>query len=73
MAHTVYRLAATDIAPTRDLSPSGTLHAYTDGVGTTVCGLELGRQVRLFPDTLWEERTSGRDCPACADGAKSSG
>jgi hypothetical protein len=67
VAHPVYRLAATDIAPTRDLSPAGTLHAYTDGVGTTVCGLELGRQVRLFPDSLWEERGPGRHCPVCAD------
>jgi hypothetical protein len=73
MAHTIFRLAATDIAPTRDLTPAGTLHAYTDGVGTTVCGLELGRQVRMFPDGLWEDRAPGDDCPVCAAGVTSGG
>jgi hypothetical protein len=73
MAHTAHRLAATDIAPTRDLTPAGTLHAYADGVGTTVCGLELGRQVRMFPDALWDQRGPGRDCPVCAKGVKAGG
>ena len=70
MPPAVYRLASTtDIAPIRDLTPSGTLHAYTDVVGTTVCGLMLGRQVRLFPGALWEQRGSGTDCPVCLHGA----
>jgi hypothetical protein len=69
----VYLLASTDMATTRDLTPSGTLHAYTDGIGTTVCGLVLGRQVRLFPDSTWEQRPSGSDCSVCADGVRRSG
>jgi len=73
VAATVYRLASTDIAPSRDLIPSGRLHAYTDGVGTTICGLELGRLVRLFPDSLWEQRGSGTDCPVCLRGASLGG
>lgn len=76
MAHPVYRLGSTDIAPTRDLRASGTLHAWADGVGTTVCGLALGLQVRMFPDSLWEQRPSRddcTDCPVCADGVRSSG
>jgi hypothetical protein len=71
MAHPIFRLAATDIAPTRDLTPAGTL--YTDGVGTTACGLEPGLQVWMFPDGLWEDRAPGDDCPVCAAGVKSSG
>jgi hypothetical protein len=73
MADVVYYLAATDIAPKRDLTPSGTLHAYADGVGTTVCGLELGREVRLFPDSLWNRQRPGTVCPVCAEGIEPSG
>ena len=73
MVSPVSRLAATAIAPTRDLAPAATLHAYVDGVGATVCGLELGPQVRLFPDSLWERRESGADCSICAAGVTSDG
>jgi hypothetical protein len=65
----MWQLASTDIAPERDLVPSGVYHAYQDGVGTTACGLRLGLGVRLFPHLPWERRglgTYGEDCPVCA-------
>jgi len=62
------QLASTEIAPERDLIPSGVFHAYQDGVGRTACGLRLELDVRLFPNFPWERRDStyGQDCSACS-------
>jgi hypothetical protein len=64
-----WHLASTEIAPERDLIPSGVFHAYWDGVGETACGLRLGLDVRMFPDSFWGGRGHGYgdDCPVCAD------
>lgn len=64
----MWQLASTEIAPERDLIPSGVFHAYRDGVGATACGLRLGLDVRLFPGFPWERRglTHGEDCSVCA-------
>jgi hypothetical protein len=64
-----WQLANTEIAAARDLIPAGVYHAYQDGVGETACGLRLGLDVRMFPDSAWEGRgrgTYGEDCPVCA-------
>jgi hypothetical protein len=64
-----WQLASTEIAPERDLIPSGIYHAYADGVGETACGLRLGLDVRMIPDFPWEKRGRGAygdDCPVCA-------
>lgn len=69
----MWQLASTEIAPERDLIPSGTFHAYQDWVGRTPCGLRLGLDVRLFPNFAWERRdsTRGTDCPVCSAAVES--
>jgi hypothetical protein len=66
-----YELASTEILPERDLTPSGVFHAWRNGVAGTVCGLELGREVRLYPGFPWARRgrDNGEDCPVCAAAA----
>ena len=59
-------------------SPSGTVHAWTRGTNSTLCGVQLSRARLLrFPHIQWADAqpATGRDadqvqevCPRCAAG-----
>ncbi|MFL6237896.1 MAG: hypothetical protein ACJ735_00190 [Actinomycetes bacterium] len=62
-----YRIASSDWEAEQ---PAGVLHAYRPGLPTTVCGLKLVHEVRIFVDWRWPDRPEGvRLCETCAKAA----